>query len=104
MPTWPLSRASRGDYAWCRERVASGNRAGEPVKADKPSAGAGFLDHFADQLDRAESRIYHIQARWVRQEIKGRAVVDAPRQGPPGRLDKPIQLPAAAAKGADVAD
>src|SRR5262249_41868294 len=63
---------------------------------------AGFLDEIADQLDGLEFRVGDIQTRWMAEEVEHRPVLDGPLDTELDRLEKPIQLPAAGAEGADV--
>ena len=62
------------------------------------------MDEVADQVDRAEFRIGHLQARRVRQEVEHGALLDRPTDGGSDRLQKLIELPLMGAKGRDVAD
>src|SRR5262249_5323470 len=65
---------------------------------------ARFFHEFTDQADGFELRIDDVQARRMAEEIEHGLVLDGPFHAEPDGFEEPLQLPAAAAKGADVAD
>ena len=58
----------------------------------------------ADQLDRAELRVGDVEAGRVGEEVVRRAALDRPVDAQPDSVEERLQLPAAVAEGADVAD
>src|SRR4029453_511399 len=65
---------------------------------------AGVLDQVADEVDRLELRIGHVQAGGVAEEIEDAAALDRPLDACANRPQEPVELPAARTEGADVAN
>ena len=75
MELWPLSEETR--YAGVSILLRRfGNAAGDEVDVGKLEIVGGFLDEVADQVDRAELGIGHVEAGRVRQKVEHGAMFD----------------------------
>src|SRR5262249_53523075 len=63
-----------------------------------------LLHDLTNHLNRPKLRVHDIETRRVAEEVEDAARGDDRLQRQPNRLEKPVELPAPAAEGADVAD
>src|SRR5687768_7249338 len=92
-------------FAGRSARVTSFSDAhGEFVEGSQPCPARRLGDKIANQFDGPAFRVHDAEAARVRDEIENRAMLDGPLDPEPHSLEKPLQLPSARAKRADVAD
>src|SRR5262249_14740638 len=74
------------------------------IEIDDGCPFAGLSDQLANQLNRLELRIDHIQARGMAEEIEDGTMLDGPLDGQAQGAKEMIELPATAAECRNIAD